>query len=1049
MGARSAIEPGPSERFWALGLGIAGVIGLYLASLHSYLLFHTLAEIFTVVVAFSIFVIAWNSRHYSSNGYLLFVGIAYLALGILDLLHTLGYAGMPVFPGYPFVANQLWIAARFLESLSLLAGFAYLSNDRSPDPRLALFGFLLVTGLIIASIFFWHIFPVCFVAGQGQTRFKILSEYAIIGILAVDVSLLIRNRLRFQRNIYLALLVATLLAIFTEAAFTVYVSNYGPSNMVGHYLKVFSYTCIYVAIVKNGVERPYELIFRELTEVNARLAAEAAAHRAVAREREQVQTALRETNDLLRLFIRNSPIYAYIKEVTPTESRILQASDNFEQLFQMKGAEVVGKTVAELFPSDLAEQTLHDDLVVVSSGQALELEEELNGRTYTTLKFPIVQGGRTLLAGFTIDITERKQAEAELQSSRNQFRELSARLNTVLESPVGVVVFALDANYCYTTYTKAHKAVMKTIWGTDISLGMNLLEVISNPKDREKAKANFDRALAGEHLVLIEEYGASPSRSSYENRYSPITNEEGRVCGLTVFVIDISEQKEAEKARLDSQQMLSTAFAMSPDAFAITRLEDGVYLEINQGFSKILGFTRSEIIGRSSASELDSLWADPKDRERLIAILNEKGEVIDFEAAFYGKNRRAFMGWMSAKIFELNGVRHILSYTRDITERKRAEEEKLRLQIQLLQSQKLESLGMLAGGVAHDMNNVLGAILGLASAHLGKQPYGSPLHQALDTICKATERGGKMVKGLLSFARQSPAEERQLDLNAILRDQVSLLERTTLAMVRLHLDLEASLHPILGDASALTNAFMNLCVNAVDAMPENGTLTLRTRNVDSDWIEVVVEDTGTGMSQEVLEKAMDPFYTTKDVGKGTGLGLSMVFTTVKAHGGQMALQSELGQGTRVILRFPACEDDGGIHIAEPGDSGAMVATPRTVRVLLVDDDDLIQTSVQATLEVLGHTAVSTAQSGEEALAMLEAGFEADLIILDMNMPGLGGIGTLPRLRVLRPAVPVLLCTGRADQTALALAAAYPGVTLLPKPFGLKELQKHLKDIGLG
>ena len=385
----------------------------------------------------------------------------------------------------------------------------------------------------------------------------------------------------------------------------------------------------------------------------------------------------------------------------------------------------------------------------------------------------------------------------------------------------------------------------------------------------------------------------------------------------------------------------------------------------------------------------------------------------------------------------------------DITEYKKAEEEKTKLLWQLQQSQKMESLGTLAGGVAHDMNNVLGAILGLASAHIGTQPYGSPLHQSLDTICKATERGGKMVKSLLSFARQSPAENSKLNMNTILKEQVSLLERTTLAKVHMEIDMEPELRPILGDAGALTHAFMNLCVNAVDAMPENGTLTLHTRNADKNWIEVVVEDNGTGMSKEIQERAADPFFTTKEHGKGTGLGLSMVFSTMKAHRGQMDILSEPGQGTRVMLRFPAWEKETQVAAPAVAVAEATLIPKGSMRVLLVDDDELIQSSLQLLLEVLGHPSVTTAQNGEEALALLEAGLEPDLVILDMNMPGIGGIGTLPRLRVLCPEVPVLLATGRTDQTALTLASAYPGVTLLSKPFGLPELQKHLESIGLG
>jgi nitrogen-specific signal transduction histidine kinase/CheY-like chemotaxis protein len=386
----------------------------------------------------------------------------------------------------------------------------------------------------------------------------------------------------------------------------------------------------------------------------------------------------------------------------------------------------------------------------------------------------------------------------------------------------------------------------------------------------------------------------------------------------------------------------------------------------------------------------------------------------------------------------------LLAMIADITELNQAEEMRRRLEAELLQSQKLESLGSLAGGVAHDMNNVLGAILGLASANLEALPLGSPAYRAFDTISRAATRGGEMVRSLLSFARQSRVEERELDLNALLQEQVRLLERTTLSNVRLEMDLEPGLKPIRGDANALTHAFMNLCVNAVDAMPETGTLTLRTRNVDDISVEVRVEDTGTGMPKEVLERALDPFFTTKEMGKGTGLGLSMVYTAVKAHQGQMEILSEPAMGTIVRLLFPACAP------AAPASAGVdgppSETSPRTLNVLLVDDDELIQNSMETVLQTLGHAVVSSL-SGEAALAIIEAGFEPDVVILDMNMPGFGGSGTLPRLRAMLPDVPVLLSTGRADQTALDLAEAHPHVTLLPKPFSFAKLQQCLAPLG--
>jgi two-component system cell cycle sensor histidine kinase/response regulator CckA len=288
--------------------------------------------------------------------------------------------------------------------------------------------------------------------------------------------------------------------------------------------------------------------------------------------------------------------------------------------------------------------------------------------------------------------------------------------------------------------------------------------------------------------------------------------------------------------------------------------------------------------------------------------------------------------------------------------------------------------------------------------------------------------------------------EQELDMNAVLQEEVRLLERTALSKVHLAMDLVSDLRTVRGDASALTNAFMNLSLNAVDAMTEEGTLTLRTRNIGTDWIEVQVEDTGCGMSEEILEKALDPFFTTKPEGKGTGLGLSTVYSTVKAHRGRMEILSKPGQGTLVKMRFPTCEPVAQIpeRIVEP----CSVSPSKGLDVLLVDDDELIRSSLQALLKVLGHR-VTSVSSGEEALASLAADFQPDVVILDMNMPGLGGSGTLPRLRVLRPTVPVLLATGRADQTALDLVEAYPKVTLLPKPFGLKELKQLLEPLGCG
>ena len=372
-----------------------------------------------------------------------------------------------------------------------------------------------------------------------------------------------------------------------------------------------------------------------------------------------------------------------------------------------------------------------------------------------------------------------------------------------------------------------------------------------------------------------------------------------------------------------------------------------------------------------------------------------------------------------------------------------ANQEKIELLAQLLQSQKMESLGLLAGGIAHDMNNVLAAILSLACAQLLSLPKDSSAYPAFATTRDAALRGREMVKRLLNFARQGASENKAVALNALILEHVRLLEYTTLTKVHLEMELCPGLRPINGDASALSHVLMNLCVNGMEAMAEGGTLSLVTRNAGEASVEVEVRDQGRGMDKAVLERAMVPFFTTKDVGKGTGLGLAIVYATVQAHGGQVAIWSEPGRGTRVTLTFPA----GVVQEPEPEPVapalGASLTQP--LAVFLVDDDDLILTSTRMLMEVLGHQ-VTTAESGEQAMRLLEAGLRPDVVILDMNMPGLGGKRTLPLLRGLCPTVEVLLATGRPDQDALDLVASDSRVALLAKPFTLEELGWHLARV---
>jgi hypothetical protein len=297
----------------------AVLIGLYFTTLVNYLLFHSLAEIFSIVVAFSFFMITWNSKIYIKNQYLLFIGIAYLFIAFLDLVHTLAYKGMPIFTDYEYYANQLWIGARYLESGTLLVAFYFLGAENKFNPEKIFIVYSILTAFMVLSIFYWKFFPVCFVDGIGLTPFKKISEYIICLILLGSIALLYKNRSRFEPSIFRVLLLSILCTITSELAFTFYVSNYGLSNLIGHYFKLFSFLLIYKAIIETGIRSPYEIIFKELDTSNKTLNKEIQARIKSEHHREKLiidlQTALAEVKTLSGLL----PICAQCKKIRDDE----------------------------------------------------------------------------------------------------------------------------------------------------------------------------------------------------------------------------------------------------------------------------------------------------------------------------------------------------------------------------------------------------------------------------------------------------------------------------------------------------------------------------------------------------------------------------------------------------------------------------------------------------------------------------------------------------------------------------------------------------------
>ncbi len=288
---------------------------LYIISLYNYLLFHVFTEFFSITVAAAVFMIAWNARRYLKNPYLVFIGTAYLFIGFIDLMHTLSYKGMNIFTDYDFYANQLWIGARYMESLSLLIAFFFLKRNRIPNMLQTGAVYLIITLVLIFSVFDWKIFPICFIEGSGLTPFKILSEYLISAVFVASIFLLYRNRASFDSRVFKLLLYSIIFTIISELAFTFYISNYGFSNLIGHFFKVFSYILIYQALIQTGFQEPFILIFRELDGKNHALNEEIKQRIAAEQEKEQLISELTQALDEIKTLKGIIPVCMHCKKV--------------------------------------------------------------------------------------------------------------------------------------------------------------------------------------------------------------------------------------------------------------------------------------------------------------------------------------------------------------------------------------------------------------------------------------------------------------------------------------------------------------------------------------------------------------------------------------------------------------------------------------------------------------------------------------------------------------------------------------------------------------
>jgi PAS domain S-box-containing protein len=698
--------------------------------------------------------------------------------------------------------------------------------------------------------------------------------------------------------------------------------------------------------------------------------------------------------------------------------------------------EVVGQCTLDIFLSSERESARAHIADVLSGGRT-RFESTMVRKDGTP--FPVelelvglmdADGTSRYRVGTVVDTSERREAERVIRDSE-------ALLRSIMDS-MGPMLVVLDrtrrivhVNRSWERFANESGATPATCLG----VGQDYLEALGDLGFRDGAasvRAGIEAVIEG-HLPRFDMECASQATGFPSWIHLGVTPLAGRSQGLVIIHTNITARRRADQELRASEERFSAVFKASPLAILLTRLSDEVVLDANPAFLALSGREPQEVLGRTT--EEFQFWEDPGARREAIEHLQAHGCLRNLRMDFLDAERRRGHALLSTEVVHLGGGGIMVDLFLDLTEALAAQEKEREMERELGHLQRLESVGRLAGGVAHDMNNVLGAILAVSSVLQIEHGDRPGIANLADIIAQAAGRGRDLVQGLTNFSRKEVKDAAPLDLNGILEREADLLEHTTFKRVTIRLDLERPLPEIRGEASALSNVLMNLCVNACDAMPEGGTLTLRSRAASPGWVEIAVEDTGEGMPPEVAARAMEPFFTTKPVGKGTGLGLSIVFGTVKAHGGTVEIRTSPGEGTAVLLGFPTLASPWmprpqGAEAPEPGDP---------LRVLLVDDDELIQRTVPELLRSLGHLPM-VAGGGQEALRRMEGGAAVDLVILDMDMPGMDGQATLSRIRLLHPALPVIVATGHHDPITEQRISTLPGVRRLAKPFAASDLE---------
>ena len=610
-----------------------------------------------------------------------------------------------------------------------------------------------------------------------------------------------------------------------------------------------------------------------------------------------------------------------------------------------------------------------------------------------------------------------------------------------------------------------------TLTKREAIIGRNVFDVFpDNPDDPaadgvSNLRSSLSRVLQRKvpDALPVQKYDIRKPESEgggFEERHwkpvnSPVFGPDNEVAYILHSVEDVTEVVRLKRQGLEHEKLseelrgderFRKAFNANPEPITIATIAEGRYIDVNESYLRIAGYRREEVIGRTSF-EL-GFWERPEDRFELVAALQAHGSVRDWEINYHTKSGELRTCLDSAEIIEVAGQKCVITVLKDITEKKIMEK-------QLRQAQKMEAIGQLSGGIAHDFNNLLGVIIGYGEALGDDLPPESSARRKCDQIVKAGQRAASLTRQLLAFSRQQVLEPKVLDLNAVVLDIEKMLRRLIGADIDFKSELSTSLGRIKADQGQIEQVIMNLVVNARDAMPRGGRLTIQTSNADLDedycrlhppqqpgpHVVLSVTDTGVGMDADTQARIFDPFFTTKELGKGTGLGLSTVYGVVRQSGGHIWVYSEVGRGTTFRIYLPRVEASLEMDRRDP-DSAKSLRGSETI--LLVEDEDALRELTRSVLVANGYTVLDAA-SPAAALELARLHLRSiDLILTDVVMPGMDGRALVEKLMPMRPGLRVIYMSGYTGSTHRELLD--PDAVLLAKPLTRAVLLRKLREV---